>query len=172
MYAAVRAPLAVFLRTGRLPTCVREPLQSLAASRFAKHHAAMVPPHDIEYRRLAFETPPKVIRSENERAAYLAQLQDMDERWGALTDAERELFETLKLLVDEYERRGLIQHHSDPVRVIRELMQENGLKQKDLVGIFETPSVVSEVLSGKRRLTKDHVRRLSARFNEPVERFL
>ena len=135
----------------------------------------MVPSHDLEYRRLAFEIPPKVIRNDDEHAIYLGQLRDMDERWGALTDAERELFSTLKLLVEEYERRirstPADTHAPGPIFAIRELMRQHGLRQKDLVGVFETPSVVSEVLSGKRQLTKDHVRRLSERFNQPVERF-
>jgi len=38
-----------------------------------------------------------------------------------------------------------------------------------LVGVFETASVISEVLSGKRELTKEHIKRLSVRFNVSPE---
>ncbi len=41
----------------------------------------------------------------------------------------------------------------------------NGLKQKDLVDVFGTPSIVSEVMKGKRRLTTDHIRKLSRPFH-------
>ena len=52
-------------------------------------------------------------------------------------------------------------------------MEANGLKQKDLIGVvFETASVASEVLSGKRELTKDHVRKLAKRFEVQAELFL
>ncbi len=53
-----------------------------------------------------------------------------------------------------------------------ELMRASGLKQKDLVDIFGTPSIVSEVLKGKRNLTVEHIRRLSERFHVTPELFI
>ena len=53
-----------------------------------------------------------------------------------------------------------------------ELMRASGLKQKDLVDIFGTPSIVSEVLKGKRNLTVEHIRRLSQRFHVTPELFI
>ncbi len=38
--------------------------------------------------------------------------------------------------------------------------------------IFGTPSIVSEVLSGKRRLALTHIRRLAARFGVPADVFI
>ena len=43
-------------------------------------------------------------------------------------------------------------------------MEENKLRQKDLLDIFGTESIASDVLNGKRELTKEHIRRLSKRF--------
>ncbi len=43
-------------------------------------------------------------------------------------------------------------------------MEAHGLRQKDLVDVFGTESIASEVLHGKRELTKEHIKRLSARF--------
>jgi hypothetical protein len=51
-----------------------------------------------------------------------------------------------------------------PVEVLRELIESNGLKQKDLLDIFSTPSIASEVLREKRGLTVEHIRKLSRRF--------
>ena len=56
--------------------------------------------------------------------------------------------------------------------IIEELMSANDLKQKDLLDIFGTSSIVSEVLSGKRRLTTEHIRRLSRRFHVPADVFI
>jgi HTH-type transcriptional regulator/antitoxin HigA len=50
-------------------------------------------------------------------------------------------------------------------------MDHHGLKQKDLVDVFGTPSIVSEVLNGKRELNKDHIVRLSRRFHVSPELF-
>lgn len=50
-------------------------------------------------------------------------------------------------------------------------MEQHNLLQKDLVDVFGTRSIVSEVLSGKRKLNKDHIERLSARFHVSAEVF-
>ena len=50
-------------------------------------------------------------------------------------------------------------------------MDQHNLKQKDLTDIFGTPSITSEVLSGKRELNKEHIRRLSQRFGVSPELF-
>jgi HTH-type transcriptional regulator/antitoxin HigA len=50
-------------------------------------------------------------------------------------------------------------------------MQANQLKQKDLLDIFGTPSIISEVLGEKRGLTVEHIRRLSRRFHVSPEVF-
>ena len=54
---------------------------------------------------------------------------------------------------------------------MNELMLASNLKQKDLVDVFATPSIVSEVLRGKRKLTTEHIRRLSRRFHVSPEVF-
>jgi HTH-type transcriptional regulator/antitoxin HigA len=51
-------------------------------------------------------------------------------------------------------------------------MSANNLKQKDLLYVFGTPSIVSEVLHGKRQLTTEHIRRLSRRFHVSPEVFI
>lgn len=64
-----------------------------------------------------------------------------------------------------FEKRTYKIRSATPIEVIEELMAANDLKNKDLVGIFATESVVSEVLRGKRSLTVEHIKRLSERFN-------
>jgi HTH-type transcriptional regulator/antitoxin HigA len=50
-------------------------------------------------------------------------------------------------------------------------MESNGLRQMDLLDVFETPSVASEVLNGRRALSKTHIRKLSQRFRLSPELF-
>jgi len=119
----------------------------------------------MEYRQLIAEVPPKVIHNEKENRYYLAKLEELDNRWTELTQAERDLYDTLGVLIEDFEKKTYKTRAATPIEAIKELMAANALKQKDLIGVFETASVASEVLKGKRALTTDHIRRLGRRFN-------
>jgi HTH-type transcriptional regulator/antitoxin HigA len=125
-----------------------------------------------EYKQLIAEVPPKVIHSEKENRCYLGKIDEMNARWDDLTKAERDLYETLAVLIEDFEKKTYPSRAASPIEAIRELMAANGLKQKDLVGVFETASVASEVLKGKRNLTTEHVRRLGKRFKVSPALFL
>jgi|ERR1700733_3426677 HTH-type transcriptional regulator/antitoxin HigA len=126
----------------------------------------------MEYKRLIAEVPPKIIRTEEENRYYLGKLETLNDRWNELTPAERELYETLAILIEDFEKKTYKIRAATPIEAIKELMAANALKQKDLVGVFETASVASEVLKGKRALTTGHIRRLSKRFNVSPAVFL
>jgi HTH-type transcriptional regulator/antitoxin HigA len=119
----------------------------------------------MEYKQLIAEIPPKIIHSEKENRYYLGKLEELNERWDELSRAERDLYDTLGILIEDFEKKTYKTRVATPVEVIKELMAANGLKQKDLIGVFETASVASEVLNGKRTLTTDHIRRLGRRFS-------
>jgi HTH-type transcriptional regulator/antitoxin HigA len=126
----------------------------------------------MEYKRLIAEVPPKIIHTEEENRYYLGKLEALNDRWSELTTAERELYETLGVLIEDFEKKTYKIRAADPIGAIKELMAANALKQKDLIGVFETASVASEVLKGKRALTTGHIRRLSKRFNVSPALFL
>jgi HTH-type transcriptional regulator/antitoxin HigA len=125
-----------------------------------------------EYKQLIADVPPKVIHSEKENRFYLDKIEEMNARWEDLTKAERDLYETLAVLIEDFEKKAYPSRSTSPIEAIRELMAANGLKQKDLVGVFETASVASEVLKGKRSLTTEHIRRLGKRFKVSPALFL
>ena len=124
-----------------------------------------------EYSALLRKVPPKVIRSEKENEVYTEILYDLDRRGKTRTAAQKELAELLTLLIEDFEEKRYQLPHTKPLDVLRFLMDQHGLKQKDLVDVFGTPSVVSEVLAGKRQLNKDHIKRLSNRFHVSPELF-
>jgi HTH-type transcriptional regulator / antitoxin HigA len=119
----------------------------------------------MEYKQLIAEVPPKVIHTEKENRYYLAKLEELNDRWTELTQAERDLYATLAVLIEDFEKKTYKTRAATPIEAIKELMAANALKQKDLIGVFETASVASEVLKGKRALTTEHIRRLGKRFN-------
>jgi HTH-type transcriptional regulator / antitoxin HigA len=125
-----------------------------------------------DYATLLAQTLPGIIRSEKENERYIALLEDLDRKGAKLTAAEERLAKLLTLLIEDFEERYYPLKPATPIAVLEELMSANDLKQKDLLDIFGSASIVSEVLSGKRKLTTDHIRRLSRRFHVSAEMFL
>jgi HTH-type transcriptional regulator/antitoxin HigA len=124
-----------------------------------------------EYTALLREVAPKVIRTEQENEAYTEILYELDRRSKNLTVAEKELAELLTLLIENFEETRYRLPRAKPLFALRFLMDQHELKQKDLVKVFGTASIVSEVLSGKRELNKKHIKRLSRRFHVSPELF-
>ncbi len=117
----------------------------------------------IDYGNLLLETKPEVVHDEAQNDAYIAQIEALTSKESA-TPAETKLIELLLVLIKHFEGKHYPVPASGPLDIIRHLMEENHLRQKDLVDVFGTESIVSDVLNGKRDLTKDHIRKLSARF--------
>jgi len=117
----------------------------------------------IDYKSLLAAMEPEVIRTEEKDRAFLAVLEGLAAK-EQVSEAERRMIELLILLIEEYESRASPVPQAGPLDIIRHLMDAHGLRQKDLAEEFGTESIVSDVLNGKRELTKDHIRRLSARF--------
>lgn len=126
---------------------------------------------NVEYSRLLTKFSPKVIRTEKVNEEYTEALYELDQRDATLTRAEKELAELLTLLIEDFESKRYALPRAKPVEVLRFLMEEHGLKQKDLADVFGTRSIVSEVLSGKRKLNREHIERLSHRFHVSPEVF-
>jgi HTH-type transcriptional regulator / antitoxin HigA len=124
-----------------------------------------------EYATLLSNTLPSVIHSEAENERSIAALEALDGRGDRMTAAERRMADLLTLLIEDFEQKHYALKATSPVDVLKELMAANNLKQKDLLGVFGTPSIVSEVLHRRRNLTTEHVRRLSQRFHVSPEIF-
>jgi HTH-type transcriptional regulator/antitoxin HigA len=74
------------------------------------------------------------------------------------------LMETLGSLVEIYEGHNIPEIEGDPIGTLKTLIEEHGVKQTELSEIG-SQGVVSEVLSGKRRLNIRQIKALSERFN-------
>jgi HTH-type transcriptional regulator / antitoxin HigA len=61
---------------------------------------------------------------------------------------------------------------SDPVSVVRYLLEKGNLTQRSLIPEFGTESAVSMFLSGQRNLTIEQVLKLSTRFKLDANVFL
>jgi HTH-type transcriptional regulator / antitoxin HigA len=74
------------------------------------------------------------------------------------------LMETLGSLIEMYEGQNIPEIEGDPIASLKTLIEEHGIKQSELPEIG-TQGVVSEVLSGRRRLNIRQIKALSERFN-------
>ena len=112
-----------------------------------------------------------MIRTEEENESYTEILREFDRRIDTLTLAEQELAGLLTLLIEDFEEKRFQLPRAEPVETLRFLMEQHGLAQKDLVDVFGTPSIISEILSGKRELNREQIKRLSVRFQVSPELF-
>lgn len=126
----------------------------------------------VEYKNLVAEVQPRDIHDESECEFFIRYLEKLDDRWDELSTSEKQLHELLTLLIETFEGKHYALPAATPIEALTELMKANDLKQRDLVGVFETTSVVSEVLSGKRTMTIDHIRRLCKRFYVSADMFI
>jgi len=77
--------------------------------------------------------------------------------------------EVLTTLVEAYEAQHYVIYAPDPIEAIKFRMEQEGLKQKDLVSIVGSKSRVSEILNKKRKLTIEMIRNLHKQLHIPVE---
>jgi len=107
---------------------------------------------------------PTPITSEHQHEQYLSVLNKLASKDNP-TSEEEKYAEVVMTLIEAYEE----EHHSipdaSPIEVLRTLMDAHDLLQKDLVSIFGSESIVSEVLHKKRDLNRTHIAKLSKRFN-------
>ncbi|HEY6273739.1 MAG TPA: helix-turn-helix domain-containing protein [Terriglobales bacterium] len=107
---------------------------------------------------------PHVIHSDEELAEYTKALFEVTAKSDP-TPQEQEAIELLTLLIERYESEHYPVPDAHPVDVLRFLLDQNGLSQRDVATELGSESTVSLVFSGKRRLNRDHIERLSRRFH-------
>lgn len=108
---------------------------------------------------------PKVIETAEENRLALRILERlMSIGDGRRSAEENALLSLLAALVDQFERKAYPTGATEPREVLRDLMEHNGLKAAELAEIMGGRSRVSDVLTGKRAISKEQAKRLGERF--------
>jgi HTH-type transcriptional regulator / antitoxin HigA len=117
---------------------------------------------------------PKKIETKQEYEFFVDRLEALleKEESEALQPDESDLAELLVLIIQDYETRTVSFPDSDPRDILIHLMESNDLKQSDLVGILGSSGVVSEVVNGKREISKAQAQNLGDRFKLSYKLFL
>lgn len=117
------------------------------------------------YGSLLEKYQPKAITSESEYQRSLEVIDNLMSKGEDLSPEESTLLETLAILVEAYEESEFPMPASSPINVLRHLMEVRSLKQADLVKVIGSKGVVSEIVNGKRSISKSQARELGNFFN-------
>lgn len=124
-----------------------------------------------KYGRLCADVLPKVIANDREFDRMVEKLESITFKKNPSAE-EDTLAELLTKLILDYDDR----HHPlpdlPPYKMIRFLMDQRGLRHADLLPVFGSRSVASDVVSGKREPSKAHIRKLAEFFRLPASLFL
>jgi HTH-type transcriptional regulator/antitoxin HigA len=88
------------------------------------------------------------------------------------TPEEDALLNLLVHLIEQFEHDFYQLGEATPHEVLRELMAARGLKQSDLLHIFKSKGVASEVVNGKRGISKAQAKALADYFHVPADLFI
>lgn len=119
-------------------------------------------------RWLYLHLPPQPMKNKKMHRAYRQAIQILMQESSALGAADSaavaQYLRSVIPLVAQYEKSELPTGSATPEEVLGFLMDQNELSQYDLAKELGGQPVVSEVLRGKRKLTREHIERLSKRF--------
>lgn len=116
------------------------------------------------YNELLQAFPPRPIKSEEEMFATQKVIDSLIDR-APLTPDEEDYLNLLGTLVYEYEQTQEPIPDIYGVDLLKVLMEERDLRQKDLVPIFKTESIVSDIMKERRKLTTRHIQELAEFFH-------
>lgn len=130
-----------------------------------------MPYYQNNYTNLLVSFPPRPIKTEEDLEKTQEIVDNLlDKR--ELTEDEEDYLHLLGILIEEYEEKQSLVPDIYGIELLKTLMVESNLKQKDLTPIFKTESIVSDVLKGKRKFTVEHIQKSAELFHVSPAVFL
>lgn len=123
-----------------------------------------------KYRKLVAKAAPAIVETEAENERLLAIIEPMMSR--ELSPEEGRLFDLLVKLVADFEQRHYPIGESSPTEMLKFLMEQRDLKQRDIVHLFGSSGIASEVINGKRAISKTQAKALAEFFHVSPELFI
>ncbi|SAL09543.1 Antitoxin HigA [Caballeronia cordobensis] len=137
----------------------------------AHSHSGGIPEFAKTWSTLQGQVFLKPIRSDDDYRRMVAlanELADhLDDEEGSLAD----LFGVVTDLIEVWESHHPDLPRAEPKDVLRYLLDTHDLKQKDLADIA-SPTVISDILAGRRAISKSVAKALAERFGTDVSAFL
>jgi HTH-type transcriptional regulator/antitoxin HigA len=125
-----------------------------------------------KYRKLLSRALPVVVRTDAEYRHLLRIVEQiMKKPEEEIGEEEGRLLELLGVLIEGYEDRTHPLPVTQPHKMLAHLLEEKGMVASDLWSVLPK-SRVSEILNGKRGISKVQAKQLAELFRVPVELFL
>ncbi|WP_373543333.1 type II toxin-antitoxin system HigA family antitoxin [Chamaesiphon sp.] len=116
------------------------------------------------YPQLLAEFVPQAIDSEAEYDRALAIAERLTFKKDR-TEAEIKFLKLVVVLIEDYEAEHYPMDDVAPHELLQHLMESNHTRQADLVGLIGSRGVVSEVVNGKRAISKAQAKALGEFFS-------
>lgn len=123
------------------------------------------------YSQLLVKFQPKVIENEAEYQQYsdiLIELMMNPNR----SSEETEILKLIASLIKEFDEKQEQPEPASPHEILQHLMEEHNMRQVDLVDKIGSKGVVSEVVNGKRAISKSQAKTLAGIFHVSPALFL
>ena len=124
------------------------------------------------YRRLLSRTMPAVIETEKENERMLTVVEKLMDKGEELSPEEEKLLKLLTRLIEDFEHRYYHPKEATPLEVLLHLMDAAGVKQSQLSEVFGSKGIASEVLNGKRGISKNQAKALANYFHVAADLFI
>jgi HTH-type transcriptional regulator/antitoxin HigA len=125
-----------------------------------------------KYGALLMSALPQVIENEEELERAEEIIDRLLSKGENLSPEEEKLLDLISDLVEKYEEEHYPFPEATPNEILKFLMEDRGLKQKDLLSIFGSTGIASEVVNGKRSISKAQAKKLAEFFKVSVELFI
>lgn len=126
----------------------------------------------VKYGKLLAKVLPTAIETEKENERMLFEVKKLLKKGDTLLPEEQKLLDLLTELIEVYEKKAYQIPVASPHSVIQLLMEERGIKQKDLIPFLGSSGVTSEVVRGKRTPSKTQAKALGEFFNVSPDLFI
>ena len=127
--------------------------------------------NEAAYAKLLVKVLPRPIGDDRENARLTQMLLRLDER-DDLTPEEEALAEVLTLLIEDYEEKRYPMPRVSPNESLKALMDDRGLKHKDIWPVLGNKGAATEILNGRRSISKAKAKRLAEFFQVPIDLFI
>jgi HTH-type transcriptional regulator/antitoxin HigA len=124
------------------------------------------------YRILLSRAMPVIIETEEENERMLAVVAKLMEKGEAISPEEEKLLKLLARLIEDFEEQYYHPREATPLEVLQHLMESRDAKQSHLLEVFGSKGIASEVLSGKRGISKTQAKALAVYFHVPADLFI
>jgi HTH-type transcriptional regulator/antitoxin HigA len=125
-----------------------------------------------KYGKLLARVRPTVVRTEEENDRLLTLVEQLMAKGNSLTPEEGELLRLLGRLIADFEEEFYQPEDATPHQFLQELMDARGLKQSDLWELFGSKGRASEVINGKRAISKAQAKTLAEFFQVSAGLFI